>query len=315
MKRQSYTFLLFLVFNLSFGQSRFKPTENYIKQSSRASELYIEKNYVRSAELYDKLFKTYSGRGLRIDRYNAACAWSLAGNKDQAFHYLNQSLLTNEWVNLSNIASDSDLSSLHNDKRWQILIDKIRLNNKVPEQHLNKPLIALLDTIYTEDQTDRNNLDIIKQKFGWQSKQIDSVWNRIRIQDSVNLARIKFIISVNGWPGPNKIGEKGSSTIFLVIQHADSLTQITYLPIMRTAVKNGNARSQDLALLEDRVLTYQGKEQIYGTQIKIDSAGNCSFFPIKDEVNVNKRRLNVGLGPLEYYAKYFGIKYILSSKK
>ena len=315
MKKKSLLFLFILFFNLSFGQSKFKPTENYIRQSSKAFVLYYEKNYFQSAKSYDTLFKYYAGKGLRIDKYNAACAWSLAANKDQAFYYLDQSLLTNEWVNLSNIDSDSDLSSLHTDMRWQLLIDKIQINNKVPEQKLNKPMIALLDTIYTEDQTDRNNLDIIKEKYGWKSKQMDSLWKKISHQDSINLARIKYIITTNGWLGPAKVGERGASTIFLVIQHADSLTQVTYLPIMRKAVKKGDARAQDLALLEDRVLTTQGKKQIYGSQIKIDSTGKYVFFPIKDEANVNNRRLMVGLGPLEDYAKYFGLEYVLPSKK
>ena len=84
---------------------------------------------------------------------------------------------------------------------------------------------------------------------------------------------------------------------------------------MRAAVKKGNARAQELALLEDRVLTNQGKKQIYGSQVKIDSTGKYLFFPIADEANVNKRRIKVGLGPLEDYAKYFGLEYVLPSKK
>jgi hypothetical protein len=35
------------------------------------------------------------------------------------------------------------------------------------------------------------------------------------------------------------------------------------------------------------------------------------FFPIQDEANVNKRRASVGLQPLEEYAKFFGINYVL----
>jgi hypothetical protein len=99
--------------------------------------------------------------------------------------------------------------------------------------------------------------------------------------------------------------------VFLVIQHSDSQTQVTYLPAMRTAVQLGAARAEDLALLEDRILTEQGKPQIYGSQVRMDSAGKASFFPILDEINVNRRRATVGLGPLEDYAHYFGINYQL----
>jgi hypothetical protein len=84
---------------------------------------------------------------------------------------------------------------------------------------------------------------------------------------------------------------------------------------MKEAVKKGNAKPQDLALLEDRVLTKQGKEQVYGSQVSVDSTGKKSFFPIKDEANVNKRRAAVGLGPLEDYAKFFGLEYVLPKPK
>lgn len=314
MKRHILILILLFSFKLSLGQDKFKPDEKYIKQSSKAYGLYNERNYLAAARSYDTLFTDYKNRGLRIDRYNAACTWSLAGNKDRAFYYLDQTVNTREWVNISNLVADSDLAALHTDKRWQLLINTITVNNKVPEQKLNKPLITMLDTIYREDQTDRNNLDIVKEKYGWQSKQMDSLWKKINHQDSGNLAKVKNIINNYGWIGPTKIGEQGSSTIFLVIQHADSLTQASYLPVMRVAVKKGDARSQDLALLEDRVLTKQGKEQLYGSQIRIDSTGKYSFFPIKDEANVNKRRLKMGLGPLEDYAKYFGLEYVLPSK-
>jgi len=123
---------------------------------------------------------------------------------------------------------------------------------------LNKPLVALLDTIYNEDQSDRSKIDSLAKQFGWQSIQIDSLLRKMNHQDSINLVKIRGIIDTYGWLGPDEVGKQGAQTIFLVIQHADSLTQTTYLPILRDAVKKGKARPQDLALLEDRILTKQG---------------------------------------------------------
>jgi hypothetical protein len=123
--------------------------------------------------------------------------------------------------------------------------------------------------------------------------------------------KVKNLLDTKGWLGPEEVGKKGSSAIFLVIQHADPNTQQKYLPVMREAVKKGNAQSQDLALLEDRVLTGQGKEQLYGSQVRFNREKNTNeFFPIKDEINVNKRRAEMGLGPLEEYAKFFGFEYM-----
>lgn len=183
--------------------------------------------------------------------------------------------------------------------------------NVTAQSTFNKELAARLDTIYQQDQGSRTKLDSLQKKFGWESEQVQSLLPSMMTQDSLNLIELKKIIDTYGWLGPDEVGTRGASTIFLVIQHADSLTQVTYFPIMQQAVKKGKAKPQDLALLEDRILTKQGKEQVYGSQVRINEAGKFEFFPIKDELNVNKRRATVGLGPLEEYAKYFNINYIL----
>lgn len=316
MTKFTFLFTLALLPVIVFGQNKFKPDEKYTKFSSKAYSLYGEKKYLQSALSYDTLFKLYKGQGLRSDRYNAACSWALAGNIEKAFLYLNKAVVVDKWSNLSHILSDSDLSSLHADKRWQSLIDTVRSNKERAEATLNKPLVALLDTVYNEDQTDRRNVETVQKQFGWESKQMDSLWKKISYQDSVNLIRIKNIIETYGWLGPDEVGQQGATTIFLVIQHSDSLTQVTYVPKMREAVKKGKAQPESLALLEDRILTNQGKEQIYGSQVRRnEQTGKNEFFPIQDERNVNKRRASVGLQPLEDYAKFFDIVYILPKAK
>lgn len=258
----------------------------------------------------------YKGQGLRSDKYNAACSWALAGNIEKAFVYLDKAVITDKWTNLSHILANPDLGKLHTDKRWQPLIDTVTMNKTKAEEKLNKPLVALLDTIYNEDQGDRRNIDTVQKQFGWQSKPMDSLWKKINYQDSINLIRVRKIIDTYGWLGADEIGQQGNATLFLVIQHADSLTQVTYLPVMRKAVVKGNAEPQNLALLEDRVLTKQGKKQVYGSQLRTNKkTGKNEFYPIEDEHNVNKRRASVGLEPLEQYAKYFEVDYVLPKAK
>lgn len=168
---------------------------------------------------------------------------------------------------------------------------------------------ARLDSVYDEDQSDRKKLDdpFIKRS----SRRIDSLWKVIGEKDDVHQTKVKEVLDHYGWLGIDDIGEKANTTLWLIIQHADSLTQVTYLPMMRQAVQQGKAKSDQLALLEDRVLTGQGKPQIYGSQVKALKTGKYEFFPIGDERNVNKRRAAVGLEPLEVYARNFGIDYHL----
>lgn len=172
-----------------------------------------------------------------------------------------------------------------------------------------KLIRAQLDTIYTDDQSDRLKMNDFNKKYGMQSPEMKTLWQQIELKDSINLVKVKKIIDTYGWPGPEEVGKKGSTTIFLVIQHADSLTQVTNLPLMREAVKQKKAAPEHLALLEDRVLIKQGKPQIYGSQVKTNAAGKNEFYPILDEKNVNARRASAGLEPLEKYARYFDIIY------
>ena len=168
---------------------------------------------------------------------------------------------------------------------------------------------ARLDTVFDEDQSDRKKLEDTAVKHN--RRLTDSLWKVITKKDAGNLVKVKDVLDHYGWLGVDDIGEKANMTLFLVIQHADSLTQVTYLPMMRTAVQKGKAKPDQLALLEDRVLTRQGKPQIYGSQVRTGKTGKYEFFPIADERNVNKRRSSAGLEPLEVYARYFGIEYHL----
>ena len=168
-----------------------------------------------------------------------------------------------------------------------------------------------LDSVMDNDQSSRRMIETIQKKYGMQSRQMDSLYEVMSIKDSIDLEKVTDILDKYGWLGIAEIGEKANLAIFLVIQHSDSLTQVTYLPKMRQAVKEGKAKPDDLALLEDRVLCEQGKPQIYGSQVKVLKTGKYVFFPIQDERNVNKRRAAVGLSPLEEYAHYYGIDYHL----
>lgn len=128
--------------------------------------------------------------------------------------------------------------------------------------------------------------------------------------DSTNLVQVESLISKYGWLGKSFVGGLGNQACFLVIQHADSATQVKYLPLLQKSVEMGESNAPDLALLQDRVLMRQGKKQIYGSQVVRDEqTGGWKFYDIEDEKNVNARRARVGLQPIEEYANFFGIDY------
>jgi hypothetical protein len=94
--------------------------------------------------------------------------------------------------------------------------------------------------------------------------------------------------------------------------HAGLEEQRRYFPALKDAVSKGNARPDQLAMLEDRILLREGKKQLFGTQVRSgpDTQGKLVVHPIEDEQNVDVRRAAVGLQPLADYLKVFGIDYV-----
>jgi hypothetical protein len=275
-------FLTMAVFGQAPSQSTF--SERYFYLTSHARWQKEQRAFTASAETYDSAFQTAGDKVRPQDYYDAACACALAGNADKAFFYLDKLTREAKYSDPDGTSSDEDLVGLHTDKRWQNMLDQMKVNLLAKEG---------------------------KFRFGRDSQQMDSLWDVINIKDSVDLAIVESILRRHGWLGPDEVGGRASLALFLVIQHSNLETQQTWAPAMRAAVQQGKAKPENLALLEDRILTEQGKPQIYGSQVHTDVKGNPSFFPILDEANVNKRRATVGLGPLEEYARYFGIDYHL----
>ena len=167
-----------------------------------------------------------------------------------------------------------------------------------------------LDSIFDADQTLRNKLDSIEQKYGYESKEALEIWQKINKIDSINQIKVSAILDEYGWLGSDKIGGKANVAFFAVLQHSNLKTQEKYLPIMKEAVKKGNANGEDLALLIDRIEMFNGRPQVYGSQIQFIK-GKYTVYPIIDECNVNKRRSEIGLKPLEEYLTVYNINYML----
>ena len=288
-----------LMFNISFGQNQEKYSE-FIKD---ALKLYKSKEYKKSADTFKDAFDQIDGKAYPNDRYNAACSYALAKDVENSFYHLFRLAETStKYKNYRHITTDTDLDILHKDKRWDKLIAIVKSNKEEAEKDLDKPLVAILDSIFTEDQSYRREVRDIEKKYGRGSKEMKAQWELINEKDSINIIKIEKILDDKGWLGANVIGEQGNNTLFLVIQHSDLETQLNYLPMMREAVKKGNARGNSLALLEDRVALRQGKRQIYGSQIGRDKeTGEFYVSPLIDPENVDKRRAEVGLGTISEY--------------
>ena len=311
MKKIIFLSVCFISTQVTFGQN----TE-YFSLVKKADSLYTAKDFKTSALTYSAAFKSNGWVGISDDRYNAACSWALANNSDSSFFQLNRIATKANYINYEHIITDPDLNSLHNDNRWKPLLDLIKRNKEKAEANLNKPLVAQLDSIYTEDQKYRLQIEEIEKKYGLESNEMKDHWKIINQKDSINLSKVKSLLDSYGWLGTDIVGRQGNSTLFLVIQHSDQRTQEKYLPMMREAVKNGKATGSSLALLEDRVALGQGKKQIYGSQIGRNNETKLYYvLPLEDPDNVDKRRAEVGLQPLAEYVNRWQIKWNVEQYK
>ena len=112
--------------------------------------------------------------------------------------------------------------------------------------------------------------------------------------DIENTQTMKHIIAQHGWPGKKLVGSMGAQAAWLLVQHADRDREFQKQchALMEEAVKNNDARSEDLAYLTDRICVGDGVPQICGTQWE---------HPIVDPEHVDERRAKMGLPPLSEY--------------
>lgn len=283
---------------------------------AKAEAHYTAGEYAKSAKEYASAFNSSNGKGYVTDRYNAACSYALSSQIDSAFVQLMKIATKGNYTHYNHLISDPDLNSLYDDARWEEVKILVKANKDKEEEHLDKPLVAKLDTIYREDQKYRMQIDAIEKEHGWESPEMQSMVSTIMQKDAINLVKVKQILDEHGWLGPDIIGRQGNSTLFLVIQHADIETQKKYLPMMRDAVEKGNAKASSLALLEDRVALRSGELQIYGSQIGRDEeTGESYVLPMQNPDQVDIRRKSVGLGPLSEYTVRFGFEWDVETYK
>ncbi|MDY3547022.1 hypothetical protein PG291_00180 [Riemerella anatipestifer] len=176
-----------------------------------------------------------------------------------------------------------------------------------------------LRELFTPDLKPERKNEILKsynisedkfQKFGW---------NLTVKNDSINLIKVEKIIKKYGYPGKKLVGEKLNTAVWYVIQHSKLPVIEKYYPLMIKASENGDLGKEHIVMMKDRMLMYQGKEQIYGTQ----GAGRLFInpetkkeewvnfiWPIKNPENVNELRKSMNIKTsIEDYAKSMGIDY------
>jgi hypothetical protein len=142
-------------------------------------------------------------------------------------------------------------------------------------------------------------------------------WNKIRLIDAENRAKIKQFVKKYGYINPEIFGEKASKSAWLLIQHFP-ISSLKFMEFYLKLVKENdkNFSRATLALLEDRINVSKKQPQVYGTQAYCEPNSDIFYFrEIKDIKNIDEIRASVGLETLAEYAKSmeeeYGDKFVL----
>ena len=190
------------------------------------------------------------------------------------------------------------------------------------QSKINLHLKRQLDSVIVMDQKYRDTLsllmdpktrDAIAKSLSMTLSKADNYYGAKQgIADSLNVIFVEGVFKKYGYPGKTLVDTPTNEAAWYVIQHSHKIDQ--YMPLMKTVAEKGELPFKLYAMMLDRQLMNQGKEQIYGTQVACHKFKNikdeCIVWPIKDPANVNQRRKAAGL-PLtvEQNATRLGVVY------
>lgn len=130
-------------------------------------------------------------------------------------------------------------------------------------------------------------------------------WKKVNKIDEENRLRIKNLVKTYGLIDIKRFGKKASYSAWLLIQHFpqnDLPFMKKYLSLMEKSLSSVDIKNY--AYLLDRVNSYQGRPQVYGTQLIMEKGNDYwEFEPISKITKVDARRKDIGLEPLRKYAK------------
>lgn len=246
--------------------------------------------------------------------YNLACSYALLNMRDSAFHFLDISLAQDTSVRALN---DPDFVLLLEDERWAEIehrqVEKVEAKyGKYPKPELSKELWRM----QLKDQAYYYHMDVAEKQLGPRNPLTTALWQLKKDINAQNEQRLEEIIAENGWPKKSEVKGSAAQAAFLVIQHADLELQQKYLPLLKEACEAGEADWSGYALMYDRVEMREGRPQLFGSQVTFNKeTGNYEPYAIKEPEYVNKRRKEVGLGPIEEYLGHWNIEWQVEQKE
>ncbi|HMB90790.1 MAG TPA: DUF6624 domain-containing protein [Rhodothermales bacterium] len=265
-----------------------------------ATEAGSQGDHQRAAQIWQNILESTERDPNLL--FIVALSFADADSVDRAFAYLDEALELG-FGRFEYLRTYPALKKLHDNPRWPALLEKADARQAMINEPLRQELLAMAE----KDQAIRNAYGAAVQEYGYNAPQADSLRTEMETIDQAHEARLKEIVATYGWPKRRLVSRDGAHAAWLLLQHGTLDVQVEMLPLLLEAAEQGEASWSDVAYVQDRVLFYQGKPQIYGTQLREYDDGRLEVAPIADEAHVDERRARAGLQPLAEYLRQFGI--------
>jgi hypothetical protein len=302
MKKQCLILIVSIMASAGYVVSQSAMNEDSLYQNTL--ELYYTSEYEKALTDLEFLINEFTNQ----DYYLLASKVLVRLDKrDKAFNYLDKTIELDTTGNLYyTILHEHAFDKLHRYKSWRLLISQQKKVNESfeTENDYNSKLRKKLAKMIERDQ--RHLLKIMKrytESDGKVTFGLIVIALRQQFLQKRNMRKVSRLFSKIGYPSKSAVGSKMAGYPFLVIQHSTLEVQEKYLPVLEKAAAEGSIEKSDIALLTDRIKLGNGGKQIYGSQTTGTEDGGYKLHPIENYEEVNIRRKEVGLEPLEKYLK------------
>jgi len=295
--------ILVCLYNASWGQKLNKKTFKVYQEE--AYTFRKRGQFEKAINIHEKIRRAFPNNEQNL--YNYACVYGLMKEKDSCLKYLRRSISPK--LHLQPLV-DPDLYLLHSDSIWKNIEDTVIQINPLHTRRIKDLDYAKkLYRLSAADQALYADIEIAEHKFGRGSKQVKNLWKKKGPINFKNRTQLKTLLETKGWPKRSQVGRQAAQSAFLIVQHADLKMMKKHLPEIKKLCNIGEGSCQAYAMMFDRIRTYQGKPQRYGTQVRYnEKQKKYELFPLKNEGILHEFREWAGLPPIENYVKHWHIE-------
>lgn len=295
MKKIIILFLTSLCFQVTFGQDFTQEADSLKNQGLLMPALIKYSEAMAKNPTSETLYKISS---------STALLWT-SQMRDTSFYFLNQALLEDSTLTA---LYDPDFLSLISDPRWNEIedmqIQKYEVKNgPIQNEAFTKELFRMI----IRDQGLMYAGNIERKRFMENGGYFSSpaIFPILAMEEenmAKNQTKLLLLLDKYGWPTASAVTEYAAAGAALIINHSNHDTRARYFPLLEKAFKNGEAQPLRYAKMKDRLLVEDGKKQRYGTQWEFVNSERVPL-PIEEPEYVDRRRAEIGLGPLSIYLK------------